>query len=542
MAYKDTVSPSSTSQGVDITQVSSISNISTSLGVYQLPDGTLYSVNSSGNKFRLIITTLRNVLFFGTSITAKYTTNATFQTSSPGSDSYVVWAAQAMSQSLNKIIDKGVSGNTTTQMLARYAADVTANLANFDVLVFEPGPNDAGGSNIGEYAMKSNYVQIIETTLAAGKTVIVITPTNTLTPPQSYRTNVINWLIPYIANLQSLGYQIALINTDSFMTLSDLSDGVHPNITGAQKLGYAVASQGLANFCSNATYNIPHNDIYSHKQYMDNPYLIGNNASGTNYFFALTGVTGTGANMIAVGKNSLQSGTFTYLSVNGNTVNAVGLSGTPAFTVVIGGMNGAENLTGYVQATHQQRPWAFPLVWPGTGGTCRIGDKFQSASALANGGWRVTVPGILGTQPTAPNPSASTAYGETFTSGTASLVWQKVPSAGDIFQAEIKYSVVATGNWCVGATASFNRSNENTLAETHAQKGFPFLDTNNSLIYGSAGGSQLSSGILRSDQFTLVDPGGAIAVWNAQIHIQVLLAANTNMQLTINEVNLVKIN
>jgi hypothetical protein len=74
MTYKDTVSTSSLSQGIDITQVASLYNIPTIQGIYQLPDGSMYYVSLSGMVSKLAVGSgiggsgLKKLLVFGNSI------------------------------------------------------------------------------------------------------------------------------------------------------------------------------------------------------------------------------------------------------------------------------------------------------------------------------------------------------------------------------------------------------------------------------------------------------------------------------------------
>lgn len=66
---------------------------------------------------------------------------------------------------------RGVSGNTTTQMLARYAADVAASYDNFDILLVQGGRNDGHTALSDANTTVANLTAICEQARMAGKKV-----------------------------------------------------------------------------------------------------------------------------------------------------------------------------------------------------------------------------------------------------------------------------------------------------------------------------------------------------------------------------------
>lgn len=81
--------------------------------------------------------------------------------------------------------NKGVNGETTAQMLARFDADVLANAANFDILLIDGARNDPSTSKAQGDATIANLWAIVQRTVAMGKDPWVILPN----PPRSYAPN-----------------------------------------------------------------------------------------------------------------------------------------------------------------------------------------------------------------------------------------------------------------------------------------------------------------------------------------------------------------
>jgi lysophospholipase L1-like esterase len=94
---------------------------------------------------------------------------------------YWHWANLQMGQRFNLIANRGVGGNTTTQMVARFASDILALSPLPAWLVLEPGPNDAGTAAIPAATTIANITAMLTAARTAGIRVILITIT-----PSSY--------------------------------------------------------------------------------------------------------------------------------------------------------------------------------------------------------------------------------------------------------------------------------------------------------------------------------------------------------------------
>lgn len=127
----------------------------------------------------------RRVMLFGTSIEAYNTFSAT-----PNTDGYLAGAKQidhgqvgyltAFNQlsgrklHLDPALNKGVGGDTTALMLARYATDVVANFSAFDVLVIG-GPTNDAPAGIAKETTLARLQYFAQTAMDAGKAVIMFT-------------------------------------------------------------------------------------------------------------------------------------------------------------------------------------------------------------------------------------------------------------------------------------------------------------------------------------------------------------------------------
>jgi lysophospholipase L1-like esterase len=152
-------------------------------------------------------------------------------------------------------LNKGVSGDTTTQMVARFATDITANLP-YAVLI-EGGTNDASVTTpIG--TVTANYTAMINAATAAGIKTLAL-----LITPATVKDNTQMALIDtYNAAIQALGTSNGSINCNPAVgqfrpggTAGNLwdwqpafvsGDGLHPNEAGARALAKCVAAGFVA--------------------------------------------------------------------------------------------------------------------------------------------------------------------------------------------------------------------------------------------------------------------------------------------------------
>lgn len=188
--------------------------------------------------------------YFGDSITAAgYAETATYL--GKGFNGYSTWANILSNHRMlhNDTWNFGISGNTTTQMLARLSTILAANL---DVCVILGGTNDLTNSTSFS-TIKSNLSDIYDALIAAGTRIIAIPITgriapNALTATQRQIGMQVNDWIRRQAQVRR-GFFVADCSLDfDDPTSTDWShrsgltpDGIHPNVRGAQIIGQKVA-------------------------------------------------------------------------------------------------------------------------------------------------------------------------------------------------------------------------------------------------------------------------------------------------------------
>lgn len=139
----------------------------------------------------------------------------------------------------------GVGGNTSTAMLARFTADVTAYHPDI-VVIGGVTPNDVGQS-VPVATRKSNIQAMVAAAVADGSRVILATSTpNDTTGTRDSLVEMNHWLIGW-ANTQGIPvldiYSPLADPADGTYLPSYTSDGTHPNDTGNHVIGTAVAAQ-----------------------------------------------------------------------------------------------------------------------------------------------------------------------------------------------------------------------------------------------------------------------------------------------------------
>lgn len=172
-------------------------------------------------------------------------------------DSWWSWAARLTQQRifLNPFLNFGIGGNTTADMLGRFAATVMANIANFDILFLMGGTNDVIDGTITPSQTFANLTNMANQVLAEGKVVVMISP-----PPFGAALN------PSTAQRQQLNSaaskcrewaktQPGVIWVDTVRALTDpttgingynypplfFGDGIHPSGGGTYRIGQKVA-------------------------------------------------------------------------------------------------------------------------------------------------------------------------------------------------------------------------------------------------------------------------------------------------------------
>lgn len=172
--------------------------------------------------------------------------------------SVIFWAQLFLGQRLTLVSNKGVSGNTTTQMLARLATDVLSANPIPDFVVMDGGANDIG--NVSLATTKSNLQSMWSQIAAKGSKVVYFT----LNPSGNYGTGptatspVSPVADAYAFNRWVRAYAAAnpgFILVDCWSSLIDVTqtasappiagyvqgDGIHPNFYGAARMGRKLA-------------------------------------------------------------------------------------------------------------------------------------------------------------------------------------------------------------------------------------------------------------------------------------------------------------
>ena len=464
----------------------------------------------------------KRVLGFGTSITNKWGTGfagtaGDYSNVQIGGDSYLFWACVANKFSIDSIINKGVSSDTTALMLARYATDVTANLNLFDVMVFEPGPNDYSVASPDVVATKANIASIISQTITAGKPIILLTPTPsefiTTAIQRNALAEVTNWIK---TTYRSLGF-VYVVDTQAAMadaaTGSPLSvlytpttveaTRVHPSMSGGQLMGRYLAQ---CDILQRLPIKYQSSGPRDHREYLANPRLSGSNTAGTaNFQIAGLNVAaasgGPFASAFAIAAGAFTSATLTPLASTGaNLSNGGGVQ-----LVCAGATSNFDRMSLRVGSTDA----IFGLTQVGRCDLTRInstayalGDRARLATPTD--GFLLCITAGTSHASVVPTP---TTYGEQITDGTVTWMWQKIPVAGDVFVSEVEYEITSVTS---GVLIQLQSNIQRASTSDGERFGFscaPFADRSASISNGLPNLYMPRTGVLRSLPITLINPG-----------------------------------
>lgn len=179
-------------------------------------------------------------IIIGDSIASGNDTQVSYQ----NSGSWFSDACAKSGQRLRYLRNAGVGGDTSTEMLARFAADVTAY--HPDIVVIAPvTPNDVSQA-IPVATSKANIQAMVAAAVADGSRVILATSTpNDTEATKNALVSLNQWLVGY-AN--SIGvpvfdiYSPVVDTADGTYESSYTSDGIHPIDAGYRAIGTAVAA------------------------------------------------------------------------------------------------------------------------------------------------------------------------------------------------------------------------------------------------------------------------------------------------------------
>lgn len=348
------------------------------------------------------------------------------------------------------LVDAGVSGDTTTQMLARFAADVLAVSSGW---VYIPGGtiNDPAASITAATAIE-NVRSMLAQARGSGRVVVTSTvPTNTLLASAAYddrrryQATMNNWL-----RRNAKAYGAILIDIDSVCTdpatgtfrTNYSYDGVHLSYVGTHRLG-GYAADLLQEFVPEITpvgaqLLDPYNLLGPTSQ------VNGDNASGSGGTTLNTGVSGTGPN----GWGARRGPGASAMSIVASTV-------TKAGTPYQGGSAGRIVVTASTD-DYKQGMWL--IGGDNVTGVNRWDTTVANSTAYtygkrvlpspANGYiYSLFTPGTTAASAITDSASWSTTEGAFVTSGTAVFMVQRIPLSGEQIYGEMEFECSGlTGN------------------------------------------------------------------------------------------------
>lgn len=244
-----------------------------------LPAGTTYNEAMYIMASNIVVRGSRSVpaatlVMFGDSRTA----NAWAQTGPITKSTALDWFewGQALTtggRRFDVIANKGTAGDTTTQMAARFAADVLA--LNPDAMTIWGGTNDAWSTTADVDATYLRMVTMMDLARSAGIYIFLVSETvaNTKTaafPPLVFYYN--EKLREYafvhrgVTFLDFNSQIVDPLSATAYPAIGTTYDGLHPSINGAYLCGKNVVAPALAGFpprgqallnsiCDNQTYN-----------------------------------------------------------------------------------------------------------------------------------------------------------------------------------------------------------------------------------------------------------------------------------------------
>jgi lysophospholipase L1-like esterase len=222
----------------------------------QRPFGSVGGGSSTATYGRRVLLLGDSIAYFHTFVsTSAYPNNRLCY----NDEGFLNWTRRLLGQRIyfDPALNKGVSGNRTDQVLARFQTDVAANASNFDILVVLAGTNDIlqGTSVSSAFA---SIKSIVANGQALGKAVVLLTvPPMTAAASSSGMTansykqlQYLNTLIREWARTQS-----GVVLVDAFRSLADPTsangyaiaslmhgDGIHPAAGGSYRIGLALAN------------------------------------------------------------------------------------------------------------------------------------------------------------------------------------------------------------------------------------------------------------------------------------------------------------
>lgn len=200
---------------------------------------------------------------------------------------YFTWGNVLLGQRFKMIKNSGISGNTTSQMLARMQTDVLNYTASFCMLV--AGANDIM-QNVDTATIENNLLTICQTLISNGITVIegTIPPIHASTTTTAQKQKIIE-VNNYIRSLKSVLNNFILVDwfedlvnpsNGGYATNMSQKDGIHPSVQGAYKMGYKMYT--VLNTIIPTTSIFSGSNLYDTKNPFINPYSLGGTTLAPN--------------------------------------------------------------------------------------------------------------------------------------------------------------------------------------------------------------------------------------------------------------------
>lgn len=187
------------------------------------------------------------VILFGDSITGANGTDSLFSGNGTNlsytSDGWFNWANVMLGHRFKLLSNKGIGGNTTTQMLARIQTDIINFTPKPGYVIVQGGGNDVN-ADTSFTTITSNLKTIYTKLNSVGIKVIATTILPTVYANTTARKRVLNsvnrWIKEYAFNNPNLivvDFNSAIVDISTGDPITGLTaDGTHPNATGAFKI------------------------------------------------------------------------------------------------------------------------------------------------------------------------------------------------------------------------------------------------------------------------------------------------------------------
>lgn len=365
---------------------------------------------------------------FGDSISNQNFGSGTFE-----GHGYLVAANGLMGWPMTSLVNGGVSGNTTTQMLARLGAFLDANPTLGTIFILG-GTNDSG-AGIAAATTIANLTAMYQ----ACRNRRIRTVALTILPRTDQATGGLAAFIGTV-NTAIRASSVPTVVADTHFALADVSnsglpyanslyDEVHPAINGAVRMARDAIVPALSGLVSSNAAGV--SDNLDFREYASNPMAVGDNADTVNGWRLGTGITGTGPDGWSGQKRATGTG---VASKSGSAAQVVG-----SFAA---NWDGASYLVGGDDVLALGR---YDTAWAAT--TAQAVGSRRRPTVINGFHYRAVSGGTTGgTQPTWP-----TTEGATISDGTVTWLCQRSPTAGDKFVAtvDLEFSGLVAGKWIV---------------------------------------------------------------------------------------------